>query len=364
MAYLKKSIAILCGGQSAEHEVSLESAKNVIAAIDREHYNLYVIFITLKGQWFLLDSEQSILRNETMQPLKEPWTGKPILLELGSDHPFCIKTSKGLLALSFDLIFPVLHGTYAEDGTLQGLLELAHIPYVGTRTLGSAICMDKAITKQLLQQAGIPVAKGWVVRGKEAQMLSYKEVTQALGTPIFIKPANAGSSKGVSKVRSEEEFIKGLALAQRYDNKLVVEAFIEGREIECAVLGNYPDMETSLPGEIILKTDFYSYEAKYLNPEDAILSTPAVISKKAVVRIQALSKQAFSILQCEGLARMDFLMTSQGEIFFNEANTLPGFTQISQYPKMWQVSGFTYAELIDRLIWLGLQNTVFSPCHE
>ncbi len=353
MPATKKHIAVLCGGQSAEHEVSIESAKNVIAALDKQRYEISVIFITRQGEWFLLDSINIILDNETMQPLKEPFAGKRVIFELGNLNPMAVKMGHSLQSLSFDLIFPLLHGTYGEDGKLQGLLELTHIPYVGSRTLGSALCMDKDITKQLLQQANIPVAPWLTVYRKDISTLQFKEVTKTLGSPIFVKPANTGSSIGISKVKTQEDFTNALQLAQRYDDKIILEQYIAGREIEFAVLGNGQQVEASLPGEIIPKAEFYSYEAKYVDPEGAILSTPAKLPQDIVARIQSIAKKAFSILHCDGMARIDFFVTADGNILLNETNTIPGFTQISQYPTMWAVSGLAYSDLLNRLIELA-----------
>ena len=356
MIPLKKKIAVLCGGRSAEHEVSIESAKNVIQCLDKDQYEVNVIFVTCDGQWLLLDSIHTILNNPAMQRLKEPFPAKPLLFQLGHAIPLVIYADNALQPFEIDLIFPLLHGTYGEDGKLQGLLASANIPYVGSGVLSSAICMDKEVSKRLLQQAGIPVAKWITISRADITTLQFEAVKNELGLPLFVKPANAGSSIGISKVKNEAEFKKALALAQQYDSKILLETYIQGREIECAVLGN-DDVQTSLPGEIILKTEFYSYEAKYLDIDGAILNTPAKLAPDIAERIQALAKEAFLVLCCKGMARVDFFLTASGEIFLNEVNTLPGFTQISQYPYMWTVSGLAYPKLLDALIYLAFTQT-------
>ncbi len=354
----KKQIAILCGGQSAEHEVSIESAKNVIQALDKKYYDVLVIFVTKSGAWFLLDAHDTILNNDPMQPLLEPILGKRIAFQFGSTHPVVVGTHQ--TPLPIDVIFPVLHGTRGEDGTLQGLLEMANIPYVGPGVLGSAVCMDKDISKRLLQQANIPVAKSITLCRENSATLNVEEIITKIGLPLFVKPANTGSSIGISKVKNREDLRQAIAFAQQYDHKVLLEEYIAGREIECAVLGNQSasgdikNIAASLPGEIIPHAEFYSYEAKYLDEKGATLKTPAELPSEIIEKIQTTARKAFNLLGCDGMARVDFFLTKEGEIFLNEANTLPGFTQISQYPKMWQVSGLPYPDLLHRLIELAL----------
>lgn len=344
----KLNVAVLCGGQSSEHEVSIESSKNVIQALDKQQYEILVILITKKGEWVLLDTPDTILKNATMQHLSVTPAGSRLAFNLGNNQPF-LKLDENV-PLHIDVVFPVLHGSHGEDGTLQGFLELINTPYVGTGTLGSAVCMDKEVTKHLLSEAGIPLAKWMVVR----QEIDFEAVIEKLGLPFFVKPANTGSSVGISKVKNAEDFAQALMLAKKYDHKIILEEYIEGREIECAVLGNGAP-EASLPGEIIPHHEFYSYEAKYLDPLGASLKTPAELSPQLIEKIQTLAKQAFSVLCCEGMARVDFFLTRDECIFLNEANTIPGFTQISMYPKLWAVSGLHYSALLDRLIQLALE---------
>jgi D-alanine-D-alanine ligase len=350
---LKKHIAVICGGQSAEHEVSIESAKNIIQALDKQRYDVSVIFITRNGEWILLDSPEVILNNETMRPLPEPVLGHALLFQFGIATPCWVQKNQTLLPLPIDVIFPILHGPHGEDGTLQGLLEMANIPYVGSGVLASAVCMDKDVTKQLLQRAGILVANWIIARRENLSQLNFAEVVAQIGLPFFVKPANIGSSIGISKVKNEDAFKQALQLAQQYDDKIILEQYIPGREIECAVLGSRT-VEASVPGEVIPNAEFYSYEAKYLDPNGAQLKTPADLPADIVAKLQIIAKKAFQVLGCEGMARIDFFLTKEGEVFLNEANTLPGFTQISQYPNMWRVSGLAYPILLDRLIALAV----------
>lgn len=357
----KKHIAVLCGGQSAEHEVSIESAKNVIQALDRNRYDVSVIFITPRGEWFLLDSNDTILNNKTMQPLPEPILGKQLLFQFGHSIPIVIAANESLTPFRIDMVFSVLHGPHGEDGTLQGLLEMASIPYVGAGVLSSSVCMDKDVSKRLLQHAGIPVAKWITATHDNIPALEFEKVTAELGLPLFVKPANTGSSIGVSKVKNREDFDKALQLARQFDQKILIEEYIPGREIECAILGNHScgadtqNIHASLPGEIIPHAEFYSYEAKYLDKDGATLQTPAELSPEIVEKVQTLARKTFNVLCCDGMARVDFFLTPDGRVFLNEVNTIPGFTQISQYPNMWRVSGLAYADLLHRLIELACE---------
>jgi len=307
---MKKKVGILFGGKSAEHEISLLSAKNVFDAIDKSKFDPVLVKIDKTGKWQVTDVFQ------------------------------------------FDVVFPILHGPFGEDGTIQGFLKLADIPYVGTAVLGSAVGMDKDVMKRLFRDAGIPIGKFLSVKYCEKQ-LSFAEAEAALGSPFFIKPANMGSSVGISKVRSEAEYTAALNEAFQYDTKIIIEEFIPGREIECAVLGN-EEPAASLPGEIIPAHDFYSYDAKYLDEKGASLQIPARLDEAATKRIQELAIKVFQVLCCEGLSRVDFFLKDSGEIIVNEINTMPGFTKISMYPKMWEACGVSYTALITRLIELAV----------
>jgi D-alanine-D-alanine ligase len=252
------------------------------------------------------------------------------------------------------VVFPVLHGPMGEDGTIQGLLKLANVPFVGAGVLGSAIGMDKDVMKRLLQAANIPVAKFIVFRDYEKESISFQFIRKGLGLPFFVKPANLGSSVGVSKVKRESEFKEALRKAFLYDRKILIEECIRGQEIECSVLGNDAPM-ASVPGEIIPKHEFYSYTAKYLDENGAALEIPAKLSKKLVKKIQDLAIKSFRVLSCEGMARVDFFLKESGELLVNEINTIPGFTAISMYPKLWEASGISYERLVDTLIRLAIE---------
>jgi D-alanine-D-alanine ligase len=349
----KTNIAVLFGGQSAEHEVSIESAKNVLRALDPDRYQINAIFISRQGEWFLMESQQAVLDNPAMKPLADMTSAIPLALQPGHPHPIFHRLDPDQ-HLSVDVVFPVLHGVHGEDGTMQGMLELFDIAYVGPDVLGSAVAMDKEFTKQLLKAANIPVADWITIHQDEIAELDFNLVTEKLGVPLFIKPAKTGSSVGISKVSNQQEFEQALELAQQYDHKILIEANIAGREIECAVLGNR-ELSASVPGEIIPHYGFYSYEAKYLDPEGASLKAPAELDDETVERVRHMAKKAFAALGCEGMARVDFFLTADDKLIVNEANTIPGFTEISMYPKLWGITGLPYPKLIDHLIELALE---------
>lgn len=303
----KLKIGILFGGKSAEHEVSINSANNVIKALDKDKYQITKIKISKDGKFNL-----NILKK-------------------------------------MDVIFPVLHGPYGEDGSMQGFLKIMNLPFVGSSVLGSAVGMDKDVMKKLFREANIPIGKFKTIRAGEE--ISFEKLSKSLGLPMFIKPANLGSSVGIHKVKNEKEFQVGIKDAFSYDTKLVIETNIKGREIECSVLGNeYPI--ASLPGEIIANADFYSYDSKYINNR-SVSKIPAELDKKTIKKIQNMAVQVFKVLNCEGMGRVDFFLKDNGEILVNEINTLPGFTAISMYPKMWEASGMPVSKLLDNLIRLA-----------
>ena len=344
----KLTVGILFGGKSAEHEVSLQSAKNVFDAIDRGKFEPVLIGIDKGGRWHSMGDSLSLLNSGDPRRISLNSSGGPVAL---------VPESAGLLAEcgpKLDVVFPILHGPFGEDGTIQGLLKLADVPFVGAGVLGSAVGMDKDVMKRLLRDAGIPIGKFLTFRAHEP-LPSFAEVKTTLGIPAFVKPANMGSSVGISKAHNESEFSAAVREAFQYDVKIVIEEYIKGREIECAVLGN-ENPEASVPGEIIPTHEFYSYEAKYLDENGAALEIPAKLDAETRKRVQELSVKAFQTLCCEGLARIDFFLKENGEALLNEVNTMPGFTKISMYPKLWEASGIGYTELISRLIELALQN--------
>ena len=351
----KLRVAVVFGGRSAEHEVSLQSARNVIESLDKNKYEPVLIGIDKEGRWYL--NEQSIQLLDA---------GDPKLIRLsGYDNEIALipnGTSSQIISLSnnnqlgkVDVIFPVLHGPYGEDGTVQGLAKLANLPCVGAGILGSSVGMDKDVMKRLLRDAGIPIGKFVTMTASTRDVHTYGSLSSSLGNVLFVKPANLGSSVGISKVRNVQEYVKAIDLAFQYDLKVVVEEEIKGREIECAILGNENPM-ASIPGEVIPLSDFYSYEAKYIDEHGAALEIPAKLPDHLVKRIQEISVATYKALECLGLARVDSFLTPDERIIVNEINTLPGFTKISMYPKLWAHTGIPYTELVDRLIQLAIDD--------
>jgi D-alanine-D-alanine ligase len=351
----KIRVGLIFGGRSGEHEVSVLSAKSVMEAMDPTKYEVYPIGITKKGEWL-----------PGVSPLRLVAEKKTEVL-LGSEDPreqgslVTLENTKGQilgsLTQNLDVIFPVLHGPYGEDGTIQGLLELAGIPYVGGGVLASALGMDKALMKVVFQQEGLPVG-GYVAvlrhDWEKTPETIMDDVERSIGYPCFVKPANLGSSVGISKAHDRQELKAALDKAAAFDRRLVVEAFIDGREIECGVLGN-DDPIASVPGEILPCAEFYDYEAKYVL-NDSKLIIPAELPQETAETIRRLAVRAFKAVDCAGLARVDFFVThDDGRVIINEINTLPGFTRISMYPKLWEASGIHYSELIERLIQLAIE---------
>ena len=354
MADKKIKVAILFGGKSAEHEVSLQSAKSVINAIDKNKYDLQLIGIDKNGKWYLNDQSHYLLNENNPKLIKLNNSNVEVTLIPTESSSKLLNIASGKTIDSVDVVFPVLHGSYGEDGTIQGLLKLLNIPFVGCSVLGSSMGMDKDVAKRLWRDAGIAVAKWKCVTGSDLPNLNFDAVKKELGLPLFVKPANAGSSVGVSKVNTESEFLAALNEAFQFDRKVLIEESIKGREIEVAVLGN-ENVIASVPGEVIPQDSFYSYKAKYIDEKGALLSAPAQLSETEIKNVQQQAVKAFKALCCEGLSRVDFFLKENGEFVLNEINTLPGFTSISMYPKLWQLSGIEYPELIDRLISLALE---------
>jgi D-alanine-D-alanine ligase len=345
----KLHITVIAGGQSAEHEVSLLSMKNVVSALNPDKYQVSVIYISEQGEWYYCLGEEA-LSFEALRVGKELI---PITLDF-ADRSMPWQTEDGLTKFPCDCVFPIIHGTGGEDGTLQGLLELVNIPYVGAGVLGTALCMDKHMAKTVLRAAGLAVLDWQTISHHEKNHFTYEALSSRFGSKMFVKPANLGSSVGVSKVHNKAEFEQAINLAFEYDTKILIEPFYFAREIECSVLGN-ENPQASLPGEILPESaEFYSYEAKYLDANAAKVITPANLSQPHVSKIQAMSLAAFKALDCEGMARVDFFVKDD-EIVINELNTIPGFTNISMYPKNWAVSGISGEELVDQLIELALE---------
>jgi D-alanine-D-alanine ligase len=351
----KIRVGIVFGGRSAEHEVSLQSAKNVLEALDRQKYDPVLIGIDREGRWRL--DEQTRQLFEVARPLPNLTADSPreVALVARGDASRLMNLSDESDAGGLDVVFPVLHGPYGEDGSVQGLCRLANMPCVGAGILGSAVGMDKDVMKRLLRDAGIPIARFvTLLRGKTAP--DFAALKADLGSPLFVKPANLGSSVGISRVENEKDFRAALASAFEYDTKVVVEENIVGREVECAILGN-DDPQASVPGEIETGSghSFYDYEAKYLDEKGAALHIPADLGPELTEKVRALAIRAFTVLCCDGMARVDMFVKDNGEVLVNEINTIPGFTRISMYPKLWEASGIPYSRLVDRLIELALE---------
>ncbi len=345
----KINLALLFGGRSAEHEVSVNSARNIAAALDKNKFNLVLIALSQTGSWYLAN-EIGNLKSVTDQDFAGKFPQLGFTVDSGKSRIFNLKTNEDVV---IDIAFPILHGTFGEDGCVQGFLKMLSIPFVGCGVLSSAAGMDKDVMKKVFTHAGIPNAPYVVLR--PWQHYSYKELCDRLGTPFFIKPANAGSSVGVHKIKSEQDFATKLPDSFAYDTKVLAERFIPGREIEISVLGLNHTPKVSEPGEVRVLHEFYSYEAKYLDDSGAEIVIPAILPEATKHQIKALAAKAFTAINASGFARIDFFVHESGEIYLNEINTLPGFTNISMYPKMWEASGLDYSDLITKIVELGLE---------
>ncbi|KJV32407.1 D-alanine--D-alanine ligase [Pantoea sp. SM3] len=350
----KQRVGIVFGGKSAEHEVSLQSAKNILEAIDKSKYEVVLLGIDKQGEWHLNDASGFLLNADNPALIALNRSGENVALVPGSASQQLITRQQAQPLSQLDVIFPIVHGTLGEDGSLQGLLRMANLPFVGSDVLGSAVSMDKDFTKRLLRDAGLNVAPWISVTQAQRARLDAQAVVDQFGLPLFIKPANQGSSVGVSKVDHIDDLAAALDLAFTFDRKVLIEQGIKGREIECAVLGN-DEPEASPCGEVVVHDAFYSYDTKYISADGAQVVVPAAISEEASEAIRAVAIRAFQSLECFGMARVDVFLTESGEIVVNEVNTLPGFTNISMYPKLWQAAGLSYSDLITRLIELAQQ---------
>lgn len=347
----KLNIAVIFGGKSGEHEVSLMSATNVIKAMDKEKYNIYMIGITKQGRWMSYKGSVEKIADGSWEKEASGMDRNETIDLLFSG----IFNGKG--ETKIDAVFPVLHGPNGEDGTIQGLFEMLDIPYVGCGVMASALGMDKAFSKQIFENVGLPVGKYEVLLKEEIKkdMASAADRIEADFTyPMFIKPVNMGSSVGITKVHNREELVKGLEEACKYDRKVLVEESINCRELECAVLGNNDPIASGV-GEILPSREFYDYEAKYFDDDKSILIIPANLEGDKAKEIRDIAVKAYKSLDCAGMARVDFFMDKDtGRIYINELNTIPGFTRISMYPKLWDAEGTTYGKLIDKLIELAI----------
>ncbi|GFZ92274.1 D-alanine--D-alanine ligase [Compostibacillus humi] len=350
----KKKVGLIFGGKSTEHEVSLQSAKNIIEAMDKTKYDVFLIGIDKKGRWHIKNNLKFLLNSSNPALLEFEKNKREVAIVPGENKNQILNLDTQEYFDQLDVIFPIIHGTFGEDGSLQGMLRMANIPFVGSSVLGSAISMDKDTSKRLLKAAGFNVAKSYTFTQANKNEINFEEIASVLGLPLFIKPSNQGSSVGVNKVYTKLEFETGIEEAFKFDHKILIEEEIVGREIECSILGNdYPI--ASLPGEVISKGDFYSYHAKYIDENGAILEIPAKLNNNRITKIQELAIKAFQTLNCEGLARVDFFLRKDDSVVINEVNTIPGFTKRSMYPKLWEASGISYSQLIDKLIELAIE---------
>ncbi len=339
-----KNIALICGGKSPEHEISVRSAKNILRAIDRSLFRVTLIGIDRQGRWRLQEEGQlgKFVPAEGPQLALAPGNATGQIIRIDNHQPI----------EQPEAIFLILHGPQGEDGTIQGLIRILGLPFVGPDVLGSSVAMDKDVAKRLLREAGLNVARGTVVQAHERHSLDYKKLTQEFGSPIFVKPANMGSSVGVHKVKTAEQFAAAIEDAFLYDTKVLIEEMIQGRELECAVLGNENPQATKV-GEIVTAEE-YSFDAKYESEDAAKLLIPAEVSDEELGRLRLVAVKAYQALNCEVLSRVDMFLTPEGKVYVNEVNTLPGFTNISMYPALWEEAGIPYRELITRLIQLAI----------
>ncbi|MEZ4686559.1 MAG: D-alanine--D-alanine ligase family protein [Bacteroidia bacterium] len=341
------NIALLFGGRSPEHEISLRSARNILRALDPTKYAVTCIGIDLDGCWRLTGHDNWGERVSSEAPA--------LALAPGRAGSRIFRQDTGAYLPYFDVIFPITHGPGGEDGTLQGLLRMLEYPFVGPDTLASALSMDKDHTKRTLQAAGLRVARWECFRSHEADSVDFFSLANKLGTPLFVKPANMGSSVGVHKVHNAAELKAAVEDAFLYDRKILIEEMIEGRELECAVLGNVNPDVTSVGEVVVVSKEEYSYEAKYQSADAAQILVPAEVDNDSLAMLQIVARQAYIALDCEGMARVDMFLTPEGDVYVNEVNTLPGFTNISMYPQLWEHSGLSNSALMDALIDLALE---------
>lgn len=345
------TVAIFFGGKSTEHEISLKSATNIYHAIDTNKYVPALLGVNKENQFVV--NPNYIKEKVDLENKDYFGEAQRVYLSKDENKVSAKSLSDGTVLLEFDYAFPIIHGNFGEDGTLQGILKQLSVAFVGPDIMASAIGMDKDITKRLLKDAGIPVARGITLFSHNKNAVTFTSATLQLGLPIFVKPANAGSSVGVSKVETESEFEQAINLAFQYDSKILIEEAVLGKEVECAILGNeHP--KASVVGEIVPTVDFYSYEAKYVSSTAAELKIPAEIDPTVSDTIREMAISGFKAIGAEGLSRVDFLLRPDNTFVLNEINTLPGFTSISMYPKMWEASGISYQDLVSELIDLAI----------
>jgi len=348
----KIRVGILFGGKSAEHEISLLSARNIIDAINRDQFEVILIGIDREGSWHLNESSHLLFDSQNPQLIELNVVGQPLSVAPGNSKKALMLASGALEGL--DVVFPVLHGPMGEDGTVQGLLKLAGIPFVGSDVLGSAVGMDKDVMKRLLRDAGLPLLPWLTLNRRQGFHWESERILEDLGPKVFVKPANMGSSIGINVASKVAELDRAIEEAFLFDHKVIIEKGEKVREIEVAVLDGTPP-QASVPGEIIPKGEFYSYSAKYVDESGAELVIPARLKKDQIREAQKLALKTFTTLDIAGLGRVDLFLTDDGKLWVNEINTMPGFTRISMYPSLWQASGIEYPDLIEKLIRLAIQ---------
>lgn len=352
---MKKNIALIFGGHSSEHEVSINSARNIFKALDKTKFQPVLLGISKQGTWYSV-SEKDFESLEAMNDKSMNTDNTVTLIRTPSKvYAFNLHNNQ---RTELDCAFAIVHGTNGEDGTMQGYLKILGLPFVGCGVMCSAIAMDKEVMKIIMTAAEIPNSRYAVV--KSFEKYDYDNLVNQLGLPFFIKPANAGSSVGVHKIKSKEDFAEKIKDAFKYDHKVIAEEFIDGREIECSVMGLNHAPKAALPGELIVKHEFYSYEAKYLDPNGAEIVIPAKTTAEQTEALRTMAIKTYQALYCDGLTRVDFFMKKDGTLLVNEINTLPGFTKISMYPMMWQAKGLAYSDLITQLIQLAFDKSEFD----
>lgn len=348
----KSNVTVICGGPSVEHEVSVRSARFICRSLNKERYDIQVIIISHEGHWYRIPDVQHFIDSELDKAMVAELSTR-VLPAIGCDNASWVSLD-GQQQWQTNIVIPIMHGTLGEDGSLQGILRWLKLPFVGADVLGSAICMDKGINKALLAAQGVPVAKWLLFRHEELATIDAAEVVAQLGLPLFVKPADSGSSVGIAKVHQLDELMPAIHYAAKFSRFVLIEEAIDGREIEVAVLGNHDPMVT-LPGEVCPTHEFYNYEAKYIDPNGARLEVPAELPQYVIDELQATASRAYQLLQVEGLARVDFFVTKDHQIILNEINTLPGFTAISMYPKMCEHQGIEAGDMVDRFITCAMQ---------
>jgi len=344
----KIRVAVLFGGKSAEHEVSLLSAKSVVENLDKNIYDVMLIGIDKQGRFLLNENSQYLLNAEDPKQISLQTSDVELSVIPGQQSGQLTSQKKSIGAV--DVVIPMLHGPYGEDGSMQGLLTLMNVPFVGADVLGSAVSMDKDVMKRLLRDAGIAIANFVVAR--KGEKISFQKIKKVLGLPLFVKPANLGSSVGVSKVDNEKEFARAVADAFSYDTKIIIEDAIVGDELYVSVLGNDNPL-ASVPGKLITDHQFYDYDAKYI--DEIQMEIPAKVTKRMTKLLQETAINAYKALCCSGMARVDMFLTKEGKIYLCEINTIPGFTSHSWYPKLWEASGIEFTKLLDKLIRLAIE---------